>query len=115
MMPGPGAGDHHPVLLRHRLGELARVVVDAFLRRRARGAEDRDLAVAPPLPEDVERVGELLERGVDQLHLAAVRLVAHQAHRGGDHLAQEVRVRRLAGCSDELRDLRVELRRCRVV
>ena len=72
-------------------------------------AEDRHLRDVRVGLEDEEAVAQLLERGVDELEVATARSLASHAHRGDDHLEDQVLVLGDPGRLDQLGDAGVEL------
>jgi hypothetical protein len=92
--PVARAGDDHPAGARERLRETARLLVLGRARRRARAAEDRDLAHVLPRRKDPQCVADLLQRAVDQLQVAARRLLLQQLYRRDAHLAHQLGVGR---------------------
>ena len=102
-----GAGDRHPVLCGHQAAELARRGVVGVVLRRARAAEDRDLAHALPAVEHLVGIAHLAHGAFHDLGLAKVGAIAEEAQRRAHHVLHQAVAasRRMAVAATGVADL----------
>ena len=78
MMPLAAPGDDHPAGLSNAPAELHGLLIGRVRGRQTGRAEHRHLAHGAIRREDLEGIAQLLQRGVEQLHIAARGAVAEE-------------------------------------
>ena len=90
--PGPGAGHRRPAVGGQQGGQVAGLGVKGIGREGARRAEHGDLAHVTVGGEDLEPLAHLLQGGVGDLEVQAVRAVRRQSHHRLEDLQQLIAV-----------------------
>ena len=107
--PGAGAGDHHPALRGEGVGQVARLLVERVVAKRARRAEDRHLRDVAVAGEEGERGPHLLEGGVGDLQVESIDVVRRETHGRHEDLEELVAVGRGADFVEEGEQPAVEI------
>ena len=105
---GSGTGHDHPIAFGHCLAQQFGALVFGLVFFGAGGSEDRALENAAICLKDEERVAQLLERIVDQLHVASIDVLEAHSKHAHDHLEAEVVAVGQAGLVDQVHDGTVE-------